>query len=67
MCDRAVEAVLDSLVTLRKMDKWTEIVYLVVPTLNDDDAEFLGLARWIKTNLGLDVRCTSRSFIRSTC
>ena len=50
-----LKPVLDSLVTLRKMDKWTEIVYLVVPTLNDDDAEFLGLARWIKTNLGLDV------------
>jgi pyruvate formate lyase activating enzyme len=50
-----LKPVLDSLVTLRKMDMWTEIVYLVVPTLNDDDAEFLGLARWIKTNLGPDV------------
>ena len=46
---------MDSLVTLRKMNKWTEIVYLVVPTLNDGDAEFCGLARWIKTNLGVDV------------
>ena len=35
--------------------KWTEIVYLVVPTLNDSDAEFRGLARWVKTDLGLDV------------
>ena len=50
-----LKPVLDSLVTLRKMNKWTEIVYLVVPTLNDSDAEFRGLARWIKTNLGLDV------------
>ena len=50
-----LKPVLDSLVTLRKMDKWTEIVYLVVPTLNDDDAGFQGLARWIKTNLGPDV------------
>ena len=50
-----LKPVLDSLVTLRKMDKWTEIVYLVVPTLNDDDAGFQGLARWIKTNLGVDV------------
>jgi pyruvate formate lyase activating enzyme len=50
-----LKPVLDSLVTLRKMDKWTEIVYLVVPTLNDDDVEFRGLARWIKTNLGVDV------------
>jgi len=50
-----LKPVLDSLVTLRKMNKWTEIVYLVVPTLNDSDAEFRGLARWIKTNLGVDV------------
>jgi len=50
-----LKPVLDSLVTLRKMDKWTEIVYLVVPTLNDGDTEFLSLARWIKNNLGVDV------------
>jgi pyruvate formate lyase activating enzyme len=50
-----LKPVLDALVTLRKMGKWTEIVYLVVPTLNDSDAEFRGLARWIKTNLGVDV------------
>ncbi len=50
-----LKPVLDCLVTLKKMGKWTEIVYLVVPTLNDGDEEFRGLARWIKTNLGLDV------------
>jgi len=50
-----LKPVLDSLVTLRKMGKWTEIVYLVLPTLNDSDAEFRGLAQWIKANLGVDV------------
>jgi pyruvate formate lyase activating enzyme len=30
-------------------------VYLVLPTLNDSDAEFHGLANWIKTNLGVEV------------
>ena len=50
-----LKPVLDALVTLRKMGKWTEIVYLVVPTLNDSDSEFRGLARWIKANLGVDV------------
>jgi len=50
-----LKPVLDSLVTLRKMGKWTEIVYLVVPTLNDGDAEFRGLAHWVKANLGADV------------
>jgi len=50
-----LKPVLESIVTLRKMDKWTEIVYLVVPTLNDSDAEFRGLAHWVKENLGPDV------------
>ena len=50
-----LKPVLDTLVTLRKMGKWTEIVYLVVPTLNDSDEEFHGLARWVKENLGTDV------------
>jgi len=50
-----LKPVLDTLVALRKMGKWTEIVYLVLPTLNDSDAEFRGLATWIKTNLGADV------------
>jgi pyruvate formate lyase activating enzyme len=34
---------------------WTEIVYLVIPTLNDSDQEFRDLARWVKSNLGTDV------------
>jgi len=50
-----LKPVLDSLVTLKKMGKWTEIVYLVVPTLNDGEQEFRGLAQWVKTNLGGDV------------
>ena len=50
-----LKPVLETLVALRKMGKWTEIVYLVVPTLNDSDAEFQGLARWMKTYLGVDV------------
>jgi len=50
-----LKPVLDSLVTMRKLDMWTEIVYLVVPGLNDSDAEFKGLTRWILENLGKDV------------
>ncbi len=50
-----LKPVLETLVTLRKMGKWTEIVYLVVPGLNDGEQEFRGLASWIKTNLGVDV------------
>jgi pyruvate formate lyase activating enzyme len=50
-----LKPVLDSLVTLKKMGKWTEIVYLVLPGMNDGDEELRGLAKWVKTNLGTDV------------
>jgi pyruvate formate lyase activating enzyme len=50
-----LKPVLDALVTIRHEGTWLEIVYLVVPTLNDSDAEFQGLVRWIKSELGVDV------------
>lgn len=50
-----LKPVLNTLVTARKHAKWLEIVYLTVPTLNDSDEEFRGLARWIKSELGPDV------------
>ena len=50
-----MKPVLDALVTLRKLGVWTEVVYLVIPTLNDGDQEFRALARWFKTYLGADV------------
>jgi pyruvate formate lyase activating enzyme len=50
-----LKPVLEALVTLRKTGVWNEIVYLVVPTLNDTDSEFQGLARWVKSELGPDV------------
>ena len=40
--------------TLRAMNKWTEIVYLVIPTLNDGDGELRCAAAWIKQHLGAD-------------
>ncbi len=50
-----LKPVLDGLVQTRKSGVWLEIVYLVVPTLNDTESEFKELARWIKANLGTDV------------
>jgi pyruvate formate lyase activating enzyme len=47
--------VLDALVTMAKEQVWTEIVYLVVPTMNDGEAELTRLARWVKSELGPDV------------
>jgi pyruvate formate lyase activating enzyme len=50
-----LKPVLDALVTLRRQGMWTEIVYLVIPTLNDGDSEFKGLAKWVRSELGPDV------------
>jgi pyruvate formate lyase activating enzyme len=47
--------VLDSISTVRRHGKWLEIVYLVIPTLNDSDAEFRNMARWTKSEIGPDV------------
>jgi pyruvate formate lyase activating enzyme len=50
-----LKPVLDTLELLRKLDIWTEIVYLVVPTLNDSDRELRELSKWIVDRLGSDV------------
>lgn len=53
--DGELQPVLDALIQIKKTGIWLELVYLVIPTLNDTDEEFAELARWIKTNLGADV------------
>ena len=50
-----LKPVLETLVTLKSMGKWMEIVYLTLPTLNDSDEELKGMAAWVKANLGPDV------------
>jgi pyruvate formate lyase activating enzyme len=50
-----LKPVLKSLEIIRKHDIWTEIVYLVVPTLNDGEKELAELSKWVKRNLGPDV------------
>ncbi|UCC44719.1 MAG: AmmeMemoRadiSam system radical SAM enzyme [Candidatus Zixiibacteriota bacterium] len=50
-----LKPVLDRLVQMRKSGVWLEIVYLVVPTLNDSEADFRDLSVWIKNYLGTDV------------
>jgi pyruvate formate lyase activating enzyme len=49
-----LKPVLDRLVQIKKAGVWLELVYLVVPTLNDTDDEFKELSTWIKTYLGTD-------------
>lgn len=50
-----LKPVLEALATIRKSGVWSEIVYLVIPTLNDSDADLKGMARWVKTELGTGV------------
>ncbi|MDZ7271295.1 MAG: AmmeMemoRadiSam system radical SAM enzyme [candidate division KSB1 bacterium] len=44
--------VMDTLVTLKKQKKWTEIVYLVIPTKNDDEGEIREMCQWVASDLG---------------
>jgi pyruvate formate lyase activating enzyme len=50
-----LQPVLDTLVSLRRQKVWTEIVYLVIPTLNDDDTQINDMTRWVSKELGPDV------------
>lgn len=50
-----LKPVLDTLVTLKKGAMWTEIVYLVIPTHNDNPDDIRRMCRWIVTELGTDV------------
>ncbi len=47
--------VMDTLLAVRKRGVWSEIVYLVVPTLNDSDGELRAMAKWVKAELGPDI------------
>ncbi|MBU1319315.1 MAG: AmmeMemoRadiSam system radical SAM enzyme [candidate division Zixibacteria bacterium] len=50
-----LKPVLESIKLIHKNGKWLELVYLVVPTLNDSDEEFRNLCRWVRDELSPDV------------
>jgi pyruvate formate lyase activating enzyme len=54
-CSGELKPVLETLVTLKEIGIWFEIVMLVIPTLNDSDKELKGMCSWIYENLGADV------------
>jgi pyruvate formate lyase activating enzyme len=55
-CGAHLQPILDTLVYLKKeTDVWLEITTLVIPTLNDSDAEIAALAAWVMKELGPDV------------
>ena len=55
-CGGHLQPVLDTLVYLVKETRvWVEITTLIIPSLNDSDAEIRQLAEWILKELGPDV------------
>lgn len=55
ICGGTLKPVLDSLVEIKKSGRWLEIVYLMIPTLNDDPGMISEMSKWIVANLGPDV------------
>jgi pyruvate formate lyase activating enzyme len=49
-----ISELLDSIAEYRKQGIWIELTTLIIPGLNDSDAELLGIAEFIVTNLGVD-------------
>ncbi len=54
-CSGELKPVLETLVTLKKLGMWTEIVVLIVPTLNDGEKELKEMSAWVYEELGPDV------------
>ncbi|HRH80408.1 MAG TPA: AmmeMemoRadiSam system radical SAM enzyme [Thiobacillaceae bacterium] len=55
-CGGQLQPILDTLIYLkRETQVWLEITTLLIPTLNDSDAEIRQLAEWIMKELGPDV------------
>jgi len=54
-CAGELKPVLDAIELIQKQSIWLEVVYLVIPTLNDSEREVRDLARWMRTHVGPDV------------
>jgi pyruvate formate lyase activating enzyme len=50
-----LQPVLDAIKIISKSKTWLEIVYLVIPTLNDKPSEIRALSRWIIQEIGPDI------------
>jgi pyruvate formate lyase activating enzyme len=55
MCSSSLQPVLDAIVVARESGVWLEIVYLVIPTLNDDEGQIDLMCRWLLDHVGDDV------------
>jgi pyruvate formate lyase activating enzyme len=47
--------ILRTIETVKRQGKWLEIVYLVIPTINDSADEVKKMCRWVKGTVGADV------------
>ncbi len=50
-----LEPVLEAIKTIAQNNIWMEIVYLVIPTLNDSTKELRSVCQWIRKEIGPDV------------
>jgi pyruvate formate lyase activating enzyme len=50
-----LKTVLETIRTVAKSKAWLEVVYLVIPTLNDSMADIRQMARWVKNEAGESV------------
>jgi pyruvate formate lyase activating enzyme len=55
ICHGTLKPVMDTLVDLSRSGVWHEIVYLMVPTLNDNLDDIRSMCRWMVKDLGQDV------------
>ncbi len=49
-----LQPVLDAIRTIGRSKRWLEIVYLVIPTLNDEPGQIRKMAQWILKEIGPD-------------
>jgi pyruvate formate lyase activating enzyme len=50
-----LQPVLEAIKTVHKTKVWLELVYLVIPSLNDSPEEIRAMCRWIGNEIGLEV------------
>jgi pyruvate formate lyase activating enzyme len=55
VCRGQLQPVLEALKIIREAGVWLELVYLVLPTMNDGPEEIRALSAWIRKELGPDV------------
>ena len=55
VCGARLQPVLDSLVRMKELGVWVEVTTLVVPDLNDSEGELGEIARFIASELGVEV------------